>query len=130
MTTVLACLLVAVLIPYVLVRHRRLPQGPPARKDRQQQPARPGGTAHRRGRTRRGRAAERLGGARGLHGFARRGVLRGRRAGSLALPALIFVSARIAHAACYLNDLASARSSTFLVATLACLWIFGMAFAA
>jgi len=39
------------------------------------------------------------------------------------------VAARIAHAACYLNDLASARSGSFLVATLACLWIFGKAFA-
>ena len=29
--------------------------------------------------------------------------------------------------ACYLADLASARSGTFFVATLACLWIFGKA---
>lgn len=50
--------------------------------------------------------------------------------GRLALPALIFVAARIAHAACYLADLASARSGTFFLATLACLWIFGMALAA
>jgi uncharacterized MAPEG superfamily protein len=48
---------------------------------------------------------------------------------SLALPALVFAAARIAHAACYLADLASARSGSFLVATLACLWIFGRAIA-
>ncbi len=45
----------------------------------------------------------------------------------MVVPALIFVAARIAHAACYLADLASARSASFLVATLACLWIFGLA---
>jgi len=50
--------------------------------------------------------------------------------GRVALPALTFVAARIAHAACYLADLASARSSAFFVATLACLWIFVMALAA
>ena len=36
---------------------------------------------------------------------------------SLALPALIFAAARIAHAAATSRDLASARSSSFLVAT-------------
>lgn len=45
----------------------------------------------------------------------------------MAIPALIFVAARVAHAACYLADLASARSASFLLATVACLWIFGMA---
>jgi uncharacterized MAPEG superfamily protein len=50
--------------------------------------------------------------------------------GRLVLPALIFVAARIAHAVCYLNDLASARSASFFVATLACLWIFVMALGA
>lgn len=49
---------------------------------------------------------------------------------SLAAPALLFAAARVAHAACYLADLASARSASFLVATLACLWIFGKALAA
>ena len=49
---------------------------------------------------------------------------------ALAVPALIFVGARIAHAACYLSDLASARSGSFFVATVACLWIFGTALAA
>ena len=43
---------------------------------------------------------------------------------SLATPALLFLAARIAHAACYLADLASARSGSFFVATLACIWIF------
>jgi uncharacterized MAPEG superfamily protein len=49
---------------------------------------------------------------------------------ALAVPALIFVGARIAHAACYLSDLASARSGSFFVGTVACLWIFGMALSA
>jgi uncharacterized MAPEG superfamily protein len=49
---------------------------------------------------------------------------------SIALPALLFVAARIAHAACYLADLATARSTSFLVATAMCLWIFGKALAA
>ena len=47
--------------------------------------------------------------------------------GAMALPAMIFVAARIGHAACYLADLATARSGVFLVGTVACLWIFGMA---
>jgi uncharacterized MAPEG superfamily protein len=51
-------------------------------------------------------------------------------AASLALPALIFAAARVAHAGCYLADLASARSGTFLVATVACLWIFAKAIGA
>jgi len=42
---------------------------------------------------------------------------------SLAVPALVFVAARIAHAACYLADLASARSGVFFVGFLACLYI-------
>lgn len=49
---------------------------------------------------------------------------------SLTAPALLFVAARVAHAACYLSDLASARSGSFFVATIACLWIFGKALAA
>jgi uncharacterized MAPEG superfamily protein len=51
-------------------------------------------------------------------------------ADSLALPALIFVAARIAHAFFYLSDIATARSLSFFVATAMCLWIFGKAIAA
>jgi uncharacterized MAPEG superfamily protein len=50
--------------------------------------------------------------------------------GSLALPALVFAAARIAHAVCYVSDLASPRSASFTVGFLACLWIFVRAFAA
>jgi uncharacterized MAPEG superfamily protein len=49
---------------------------------------------------------------------------------ALGAPVLLFVAARIAHAACYLADLASARSGSFLVATVACIWIFVKAFGA
>jgi uncharacterized MAPEG superfamily protein len=49
---------------------------------------------------------------------------------SLALPAVIFVAARIAHAVCYLTDLASARSLTFMVGFAMCLWIVAKALAA
>jgi uncharacterized MAPEG superfamily protein len=49
---------------------------------------------------------------------------------AIALPALIFVAARIGHAACYLADLAAARSSVFLVGTVACIWIFVRALSA
>ena len=49
---------------------------------------------------------------------------------SLATPALVFVVARVAHAACYLADLAPARSGCFLVATAMCIWIFVKALSA
>jgi uncharacterized MAPEG superfamily protein len=51
-------------------------------------------------------------------------------AGSIALPALIFAAARIAHAVSYLSDLATARSLSFFVATAMCIWIFVKALAA
>jgi uncharacterized MAPEG superfamily protein len=49
---------------------------------------------------------------------------------SVAAPALLFVAARIAHAGCYLADLATQRSLSFLVGFVACLWILGRAIAA
>ena len=49
---------------------------------------------------------------------------------SITTPALLFVAARIAHAVCYLRDLATPRSATFLIATVACIWIFVKALAA
>jgi uncharacterized MAPEG superfamily protein len=47
--------------------------------------------------------------------------------GSSALASEIFVVARVAHAFCYLADLATLRSLSFGVAMGCCLWLFGLA---
>lgn len=48
-------------------------------------------------------------------------------AGSSASAALLFVAARVAHAVCYLADLATARSLVFMIGMGACLWLFVLA---
>ncbi len=130
MITVLACLLVAVLIPYVLSGIGGYHKGRQLGKIDNHNP--------------RAQAAQLTGaGARAVaaqqNAWEALAVFTaslaavffaGVEPGRVALPAVIFVAARVAHAACYLADLTSARSSAFLVATLACIWIFGIALAA
>lgn len=53
--------------------------------------------------------------------------LAGADAGSSAAAALLFVAMRIAHAACYLADLATARSIVFLIGFGSCVWLFVLA---
>jgi len=48
----------------------------------------------------------------------------------LAVPIVIFLTARVAHAVCYVADLALARSAVFIVALGACVCIFVRALAA
>ena len=130
MTIVLACLLTAVLMPYVLsgigVAHKRRQFGTVDNNNPRAQSAQLTGTGAR------AVAAQQ-------NAWEALAVFTASLAAaffaevepeSLAVPALIFVGARIAHAACYLSDLTSARSGSFFVATVACLWIFGMALAA
>ena len=44
-----------------------------------------------------------------------------------ALACVIFLVARVLHAVCYVADLATLRSATFVVSTGCCLWLFGLA---
>ncbi len=53
--------------------------------------------------------------------------LAGADAAGSAAAALLFVAMRIAHAACYLADLATARSVVFLIGFGSCLWLFVLA---
>ena len=130
MTTVLACLLIAVLTPYVLAGiggyHKGKQFGKADNNNPRAQSAQLTGVGARA-------VAAQQNAWEALAVFTASlaaAIFAGVEPASLAAPALLFVAARIAHAACYLRDLASARSSCFLVATLACLWIFGKAFAA
>lgn len=130
MTTVLACLLIAVLIPYVLAGiggyHKGKQFGKPDNNNPRAQSAQLTGVGARAVAAQ-GNAWEALAVFTASLAAA---FFAGVEPASLALPAVVFVLARVAHAVCYLNDLASARSSSFLVATVACLWIFVKAFAA
>ena len=130
MTTVLACLLIAVLMPYVLAGiggyHKGKQFGKPDNNNPRVQSAQLTGTGARA-------VAAQQNAWEALAVFTASlaaAFFAGVEPASLATPALVFVAARIAHAVCYLNDLASARSTTFLVATLMCLWIFVKALAA
>lgn len=130
MTTVLSCLLVAVLIPYVLSGiggyHKGKQFGKADNKNPRAQAAQLTGAGARA-------VAAQQNAWEALAVFTASlaaAIFAGVEPASIALPALIFVAARIAHAACYLADLATARSSSFFVATLACIWIFVKALAA
>ena len=130
MTTVLACLLIAVLTPYVLAGiggyHKGKQFGKPDNNNPRAQAAQLTGAGARA-------VAAQQNAWEALAVFTASlaaAFFAGVEPGSIVVPALIFVAARVAHATCYLADLASARSSAFFVATLACLWIFGMALAA
>ena len=130
MTTVLACLLIAVLTPYVLAGiggyHKGKQFGKADNNNPRAQAAQLTGVGARA-------VAAQQNAWEALAVFTASlaaAFFAGVEPASLATPALLFVAARIAHATCYLNDLASPRSGSFLVATLACLWIFGKALAA
>jgi uncharacterized MAPEG superfamily protein len=130
MTTVLACLLIAVLLPYVLAftgsYHKAKQFGKVDNNNPRAQSAQLTGVGARA-------VAAQQNAWEALAVFTASlaaALLAGVEAASLATPALIFAAARIAHAACYLADLASARSGTFLVATVCCIWIFVKAFGA
>jgi uncharacterized MAPEG superfamily protein len=47
--------------------------------------------------------------------------------GLSSLASVLFIGARVLHAACYLADLAPLRSLAFLVGFGCCLWLFGLA---
>jgi uncharacterized MAPEG superfamily protein len=130
MTTVLACLLIAVLLPYVLAftgsYHKAKQFGKVDNHNPRAQSAQLTGVGARA-------VAAQQNAWEALAVFTASlaaALLAGVEAASLATPALIFVAARIAHAGCYLADLASARSGTFLIATICCIWIFVKAFGA
>ena len=130
MTTVLACLLVAVLMPYVLSGiggyHKTKQLGQLDNNNPRAQAAQLKGAGARA-------VAAQQNAWEALAVFTASlaaAFFAGVPAGSLALPAVIFVAARIAHAVCYLADLASARSLSFFAATAMCIWIFVKALAA
>ena len=130
MTTVLTCLLVTVLMPYVLsgigAYHKTKQFGKADNNNPREQSAQLKGAGARA-------VAAQQNAWEALAVFTASlaaALFAGVDAASLALPALIFVAARIAHAFFYLSDLASARSLSFFVATAMCLWIVGKAFAA
>jgi uncharacterized MAPEG superfamily protein len=130
MNTVLVCFLIAVLLPYVLAGiggyHKGRQFGAVDNNNPRAQSAQLTGTGARA-------VAAQQNAWEALAVFTASlaaAFFAGVDAASLALPAIIFVLARVAHAFCYLRDLASARSGCFFVATLACLWIFGKAIAA
>jgi len=130
MNTVLSCLLIAVLIPYVLAGiggyHKGKQFGKPDNNNPRAQAAQLTGAGARA-------VAAQQNAWEALAVFTASlaaAFFAGVDASALVTPALLFLAARIAHAAFYLNDLASARSGSFFVATLACLWIFVKALAA
>ena len=130
MTVVLACLLITVLMPYVLsgvaVSHKRRQFGTVDNNNPRDQSAALKGVGARAVAAQQNAWEALAVFTASLAGAFFAGVEPAR----LVIPSLVFVAARIAHAACYLTDLASARSSSFFVATLACLWIFVLALAA
>ena len=124
MTSVLACLLIAVLTPYVLAGiggyHKGKQLGKVDNNNPRAQAAQLTGVGARA-------VAAQQNAWEALAVFTASlaaAFFAGVEPASLAAPALLFVAARIAHAVCYLNDLASARSGSFFVATLMCIWIF------
>jgi uncharacterized MAPEG superfamily protein len=129
-TTVLSCLLLAVLLPYVLAftgaYHKGKQLGKLDNNNPRAQAAQLTGTGARA-------MAAQQNAWEALAVFTASlaaAFFAGVQAASLALPALIFAAARVAHAVFYLSDLASARSLSFVVATAMCIWIFVKALAA
>jgi uncharacterized MAPEG superfamily protein len=140
-TTVLSCLLLAVLLPYVLAftgaYHKGKQLGKLDNNNPRAQAAQLTGT---------GTPAKNAAASEGARAVAAQqnawealavftaslaaAFFAGVQAASLALPALIFAAARVAHAVFYLSDLASARSLSFVVAIAMCIWIFVKALAA
>jgi uncharacterized MAPEG superfamily protein len=130
MTIVLSCLLIAVLLPYVLTGvgayHKGRQFGTVDNNNPRAQSAQLTGAGARA-------VAAQQNAWEALAVFTASlaaAFFAGVEPAGLAAPALLFVAARIAHAVCYVADLASARSLTFMVATAACLWIFVKALAA
>ena len=130
MNVVLSCLLITVLLPYVLsgvaASHKRRQFGAIDNNNPREQSAALKGVGARA-------VAAQQNAWEALAVFTASlgaGFFAGVEPARLVIPALVFVAARIAHAACYLADLASARSGSFFVATLACLWIFVLALGA
>jgi uncharacterized MAPEG superfamily protein len=132
MTTPFWCLLVAVLIPYVLAgvggylktqQFGSLDNEHP----RDQAAQLEAGSAGRRAVAAQQNAWEALAVFTAAVVVAH---LAGASEGSAATAAIVFVVARIAHASCYVAGLATARSLSFLVATVSCLWLFGLAITA
>jgi len=124
MNTVLACLLIAVLLPYVLAftgsYHKGKQFGKVDNNNPRAQSAQLTGVGARA-------VAAQQNAWEALAVFTASlaaAFFAGVEAASLATLSVVFVAARIAHAACYLADLATARSGTFLVATVCCIWIF------
>jgi uncharacterized MAPEG superfamily protein len=129
-TTVLSCLLLAVLLPYVLAftgaYHKGKQLGKLDNNNPRAQAAQLTGTGARA-------MAAQQNAWEALAVFTASlaaAFFAGVQAASLALPALIFAAARVAHAVFYLSDLASARSLSFVVAIAMCIWIFVKALAA
>ena len=129
MTVVLSCLLIAVLIPYALAgistRYKTQQFGKVDNNNPRAQAAQLTGTGARA-------IAAQQNAWEALAVFTAAVVaafVGGADPETLATPALVFVAARIAHAFCYLRDLASPRSLCFGVGFFACLWIFVKAFA-
>jgi len=130
MTTVLACFLVAVLIPYVLAGlggyYKAKQFGKADNNNPRAQAAQLTGAGARA-------VAAQQNAWEALAVFTAAlaaAFFAGVEPASLATPALIFVAARIAHAFCYLRDLATPRSAMFGLGLAMCLWIFVKALSA
>lgn len=130
MNTVLACLLIAVLLPYVLAGigsyHKGKQLGKVDNNNPRAQAAQLTGAGARA-------VAAQQNAWEALAVFTASlaaAFFAGVAPASLGTPALVFVAARIAHAACYLADLATARSLTFAVGFAMCVWIFVKALSA
>ena len=131
MNTVLVCLLIAVLLPYVLAftgsYHKGQQFGKVDNNNPRVQSAQLTGAGARA-------VAAQQNAWEALAVFTASlaaAFFAGVEAASLALPALIFAAARIAHAGCYLaRPRLAPAPACFLVATVACFWIFAKAIAA
>jgi len=130
LTTVLVCLLIAVLIPYVLAGiggyHKTRQFGKADNNNPRAQAAQLTGAGARA-------VAAQQNAWEALAVFTAAlaaAFFAGVEPASLAPPALLFVAARIAHPICYLRDLATPRSASFLVGFAACLWILVIALGA
>lgn len=130
MTTVLACLSIAALLPYVLafvgVYYKNRQFGTVDNHNPRVQAAQLKGAGARA-------VAAQANAWEALALFTASLVaayLAGVAPASLATPALVFAAARIAHGASYVGDLAPVRSGSFAVGFAMCIWIFVKALAA
>lgn len=130
MNTVLACLGVAVLLPYVLAfvgtHHKAKQFGKVDNLDPRAQSAQLKGTGARA-------VAAQQNAWEALAVFTAAlaaAFFAGVDVASLRAPALLFVAARVAHPIFYLNGLGAPRSLAFAVGLAACVWIFVKALAA